>query len=468
MRDARRAPMETQPCATLTLPDGREVALPVLTDEAGAVFVDIRALHPTAGVCCFDPGFGSTAACASKITHVDGERGELLYRGVPVEQLAESSDFVDVAHLLLHGTLPSAAERSVFVATARSHRLVNESLLRFYQGFNHDAHPMAILVGVCGALSAFYNDGLETWGSPKGRDLACVRIISKLPTLAAMAYKKSKGQPFVYPRDDLSFAENFLYMCFAKPTAPFKLDPVAARCLDVIFILHADHEQNASTSTVRIAGSSQANPFACVAAGIASLWGPAHGGANEAVLKMLEEIGTVENIPTFVARAKDKSDPFRLMGFGHRIYKTTDPRAKLMREMCHRLLDHLKLDDPLLELAMALERVALEDEYFVKRRLYPNVDFYSGICFRALGIPVEMFTVIFAVARCIGWVSHWKEMASDPVPRICRPRQMYVGEGRRDYVPLAERPGEPLAEEEGEEDDGCRRIPVHVANAGWH
>ena len=334
--------------------------------------------------------------------------------------------------------------------------MVHEHLIRFFHGFNHDAHPMAIMVGVVGALSAFYNDDIDVRGDASQRDLAGIRVFGKMTTLAAMAYKTAHGQPIVYPRDDLNFAENFLYMMFARPTRPYALDPVAARCLEVILMLHADHEQNASTSTVRIAGSSQANPFACVAAGVASLWGPAHGGANEAVLRMLEEIGSVENIPACVARAKDKSDSFRLMGFGHRLYKTTDPRAKLMRQMCHKLLTHLKIKDPLLDLAMELEKVALSDEYFIKRKLYPNVDFYSGICFRALGIPMNMFTVVFAVGRSIGWISQWCEMASESVSRISRPRQMYEGEAERRFVPLEERGGG--SDDDGEDDADLERI----------
>mmetsp|Transcript_9683 Transcript_9683/g.23916 ORF Transcript_9683/g.23916 Transcript_9683/m.23916 type:complete len:431 (-) Transcript_9683:597-1889(-) len=407
--------------ATLTLPGGRTVEIPVLRDAAGATFLDVRRLFPETGVCTFDPGFNSTASCESTITFIDGKNGRLLYRGYPIEDLAEHGDMVDCAHLLLRGALPTRAQRGAFIVEATHHRLVHENLIRFFHGFNHDAHPMAIMVGVVGALSAFYNDGMDIRDETH-RDKAAIRVFGKITTIAAMAYKTAHGQPIVYPRDDLNFAENFLYMMFALPTCPYALDPVAARCLEVILMLHADHEQNASTSTVRIAGSSQANPFACIAAGAASLWGSAHGGANEAVLHMLEEIGSVENIPACVARAKDKTDSFRLMGFGHRLYKTTDPRAKVMRDMCHKLLSHLKIKDPLLSLAMELERVALSDEYFIKRKLYPNVDFYSGICFRALGIPVNMFTVVFAVGRSIGWITQWSEMAAESVERISRPR----------------------------------------------
>jgi len=433
--------------ATLYLPDGRVLRLPVLRDNAGATFLDVRRLYPEHAVCTFDPGFNSTASCASAITYIDGDKGRLLYRGYPIEDLAKHGDMMDCWHLLLRGSLPTRSERHVFQRDARGHRMVHEHLIRFFNGFQHDAHPMAIMVSVVGALSAFYDKdhGLD-YESAEMRDLAGLRVVGKMTTLAAMAYKTAHGQPIVYPRDDLNLAENFMYMLFALPTRPYEVDPVAAKCLEVILMLHADHEQNASTSTVRIAGSSKANPFACVAAGIASLWGPAHGGANEAVLTMLEDIGTVENIPKFVSKAKSKSDPFRLMGFGHRLYKTTDPRAVLMRDMCHDLLRHLKSEDALLELAMVLERTALEDEYFTSRKLYPNVDFYSGICFRALGIPKNMFTVVFAVARSVGWISQWCEMAGELPARISRPRQMYVGEAEREFVPVESRGGD-------EEDD---------------
>lgn len=387
----------------------------------------------------------------------------------PIEDLAANGDMVDCAYILLRGSLPTSSQRAAFVKEARAHRMVHEHFIRFFHGFNHDAHPMAIMVGVVGAMSAFYNDGLDI-RDPAQRELAAVRVFGKMTTLAAMAYKTAHGQPIVYPRDDLNFAENFLYMMFALPTRKYELDPVAARCLEVILMLHADHEQNASTSTVRIAGSSQANPFACIAAGMASLWGPAHGGANEAVLHMLEEIGSVANIPAFVAKAKDKNDPFRLMGFGHRLYKTMDPRAKLMRDMCHTLLSHLHIEDPLLDLAMELERVALADEYFIKRKLYPNVDFYSGICFRALGIPLNMFTVVFAVGRSIGWVSQWHEMMSESVARISRPRQMYEGETERPFVPLEARLREAQCEggsEDVTEEVGIKRLlSVRVAPPG--
>jgi len=362
--------------ASLALPNGQTVQLPMLVDSAGSSFVDIRNLYGETGVCCFDPGFGSTASCESEITYIDGNRGWLLYRGYPIEQLAAKGDLGDCVYLLLNGELPNQEQRDSYLKRVRGQRLVHESLIKFYSGFRHDAHPMAIMVGVVGALSSFYNDGFDV-RSAESRMHCCFNIIAKMPTLAAMAYKTAIGEPIIYPREDTTLAENFLYMLKARPSAKYVADPVAARCLEVIMILHADHEQNASTSTVRISGSSQANPFACIASGIASLWGPAHGGANEAVLKMLREIGSADNVETFVARAKDKNDSFRLMGFGHRLYKTMDPRAKLMRDMCHKLLDHLKLDDPLLKIAQALEEVALKDEYFIQRKLYPNVDFVS-------------------------------------------------------------------------------------------
>jgi len=420
--------------AVLSLPGGRKIALPLLKDSSGSEFLDVRKLHSEVGVFTFDPGFTSTASCESRITFIDGNQGVLLYRGYPIEQLAEDGDLVDCTYLLLKGELPNHHERCRFLDESR-HRMVHESLIKFYQGFKSDAHPMAIMVGVVGALSSFYNTGFDIHDA-EHRHEACLRIIGKMPTLAAMAYKTSIGEPIIYPRDDLNVAENFLYMMKARPAAFYTVDPVAARCLEVIMILHADHEQNASTSTVRIAGSSQANPFACVAAGIASLWGPAHGGANEAVLKMLREIGSPDRVEECLERAKDKSSSFRLMGFGHRLYKTIDPRARLMREMCHKLLDHLQLDDPLLAVAAELEKVALADEYFVSRKLYPNVDFYSGICFRALGIPEEMMTVVFAVSRSIGWCAQWDESMAGGVPRISRPRQMFMGVAQpRAYVP---------------------------------
>jgi len=425
--------------ATLSFPNGQSIQLPVLTDSSGSQFVDIRKLYPDIGICCFDPGFGSTASCESQITYINGNQGVLLYRGYPIEQLADKGDLADTVYLLLNGELPNQRERSKFEKDVRGQRLVHESLIKFYSGFRYDAHPMAIMVGVVGALSSFFNDDFDI-ESPASRMHCCLNIIAKMPTLAAMAYKTAIGEPIIYPREDTNLAENFLYMLKARPSAKYVSDPVASRCLEVIMILHADHEQNASTSTVRIAGSSQANPFACIASGVASLWGPAHGGANEAVLKMLREIGSADNVETFVARAKDKNDSFRLMGFGHRLYKTIDPRATLMRDMCHTLLNHLQLDDPLLHVAKALEEVALKDEYFIKRKLYPNVDFYSGICFRALGIPESMMTVVFAVSRSIGWCAQWNESMSAGMPRISRPRQVFTGVASvRKYLSPAER-----------------------------
>ncbi|GMH43029.1 hypothetical protein BSKO_10951 [Bryopsis sp. KO-2023] len=422
--------------AHVQLPDGLAFTLPILRDSAGKVFLDVQKLQPTFGICTFDPGFTSTASCSSSITYIDGKRGMLLYRGYPIEDLAERGDFMDTAFLLLFGELPSLKEKDKFENEVKRHSLIHEQLIHFYRGFKHDAHPMAIMVGVVGALSAFYHQSVNA------RDLtdirkAATRLIAKVPTMAAIAYKTSIGQPIVYPRNDLSYSSNLLRMMFAVPCEPYRVDPVLSRALEVFLILHMDHEQNASTSTVRTAGSSQANPFACVASGIAALWGPAHGGANEAVLRMLQEIGTVSNIPKYIARAKDRSDPFRLMGFGHRVYKTYDPRARVMQNVCKEVLAHLgKTSDPLLEIAMELEKIAGRDEYFLRRGLYPNVDFYSGIVLRAMGIPISMFTVLFAVARTVGWVAQWMEMASEPVPKITRPRQMYTGHMLREYRPL--------------------------------
>ncbi|CAK0781067.1 hypothetical protein CVIRNUC_005275 [Coccomyxa viridis] len=413
----------------------------MLTDSSGAHFIDIRKLQPTTGICTFDPGFTSTGSCDSTITYIDGKKGVLLYRGYDIEDLAEQGDFLDSAYLLLMGELPTPEQKTAFDRELTMHTLVHEQLIQFFKGFKHDAHPMAIMVGVVGALSAFepYSADLA---EPASRMRACLRLISRMPTLAAIAYRTSMGYPVIYPRNDLDYASRFLHMMFAWPTQKYEVDTVLARALDKILILHMDHEQNASTSTVRTAGSSQANPFACIASGIAALWGPAHGGANEAVLRMLEEIGCRENIPQALARAKDKQDPFRLMGFGHRVYKTFDPRAKVMQKVCHEVLQHLDIkDDPLLEIAMELERVATHDSYFVQRGLYPNVDFYSGIVLRALGIPLSMYTVLFAVARTVGWVSQWLEMTEQQqvLPKISRPRQMYTGHMQREYVPVKER-----------------------------
>ncbi len=410
------------------------VKLPLLPGSMGPSVFDIRKLYATLGVFTFDPGYGGTAACESKITYIDGDEGVLLHRGYPIEQLAENSSFVEVAYLLLNGELPNAAELAEFERGITTHTMVHEQLRQFYNGFRRDAHPMAVICGVVGALSAFYHDSLDV-NNPAHRHVSAFRLIAKVPTIAAWAYKYSLGQPFMYPRNDLAYAENFLYMMNAVPAEPYVVSPVLARAMDRILILHADHEQNASTSTVRLAGSTGANPFACVAAGIASLWGPAHGGANEAVLKMLAEIGRIENIPAFIEKVKDKNSNIRLMGFGHRVYKNYDPRAKIMQRTCHEVLEELGItDDPLLDLALELERIALHDDYFISKKLYPNVDFYSGIILKAMGIPTSMFTVLFAVARTVGWVSQWKEMMEDPSQRIGRPRQVYTGHPTRDYV----------------------------------
>jgi citrate synthase len=426
----------------MTLTDdqtGRSYELQVLEGTLGPSVIDIQNLYRRTGRFTFDPGFTSTASCASAITFIDGEEGILLHRGYPIEELAAKSDYLEVCYLLLHGELPNAEQKAAFEATITRHTMVHEQLITFFRGFRRDAHPMAIMCGVVGALSAFYHDSTDI-NDPEQRLIAAHRLIAKMPTIAAMAHKYALGQPFMYPRNDLSYAENFLYMTFGVPCEPYHPNSVLSRAMDRILILHADHEQNASTSTVRIAGSSGANPFACIAAGIASLWGPAHGGANEAVLKMLEEIGSKERIPEFIARAKDKDDPFRLMGFGHRVYKHYDPRAAIMRESCHEVLDELGIrEEPLLSLAMELERIALEDEYFIEKKLYPNVDFYSGITMKALGFPTSMFSVLFAVGRTIGWIAQWKEMIEDPVRRIARPRQLYVGSRKRPYLPLEQR-----------------------------
>ncbi len=419
--------------------DGKTATLPVLTGTLGPAVADIRKLQGELGLFTYDPAYGTTAACESKITFIDGDEGVLLHRGYPIDQLAEKAGFLEVAYMLLNGELPTTAENDAFVAQIKQHTMLHEQLRHFYNGFRRDAHPMAILCGTVGALSAFYHDHLDI-NDPRQREISALRLIAKVPTLAAWAYKYTMGFPFVYPRNDLGYAENFLYMMFAMPSEEYTVSPVLARAMDRILILHADHEQNASTSTVRLAGSTGANPFACIAAGIAALWGPAHGGANEAVLKMLAEIGTVENIPDFVAKVKDKSSGVKLMGFGHRVYKNFDPRAKIMQRTCHEVLAELGItDEPMLDLAVELERIALEDPYFVQRKLYPNVDFYSGIILKAMGIPTSMFTVLFAVARTVGWISQWKEMIEEPGQRIGRPRQLYTGAGRRDLVPLAKR-----------------------------
>ncbi len=412
---------------------GKSIELTVQKGTHGPEVLEINRLYHKLGYFTYDPGFLATASCRSAITFIDGEKGELLYRGYTIEQLAEHSNFLEVAYLLMHGELPSTDQDTKFTNIITRHSMLNESLKRFYGGFYHDAHPMAIMVGVVGSLSAFYHDSTDIH-NPKHREIAAHRLIAKMPTIAAACYKHSIGEPSAYPDNSLSYTGNLLHMMFSVPTEKYHVDPIAEKALDLIFVLHADHEQNASTSTVRLAGSSQANPFACIASGITALWGPAHGGANEAVLAMLNEIGTLDRIPKFIAKAKDKNDPFRLMGFGHRVYKNYDPRARIVRETCHELLTKLGYDnDPLFEIAMKLEEVALQDDYFIEHKLYPNVDFYSGLIYKALGIPENMFTVMFAVARTVGWVAQWMEMIAEPKQRIGRPRQLYIGPARRDY-----------------------------------
>ena len=429
---------ESEKTATISL-NGKDVSLPVLSGTMGPDVVDIRKLPAQADVFTYDPGYGETASCSSKITFIDGEKGILLHRGYPIAQLAEQATFMEVAYLLLNGELPDRAQYDGFVNSIKHHTLLHEQIRNFFNGFRRDAHPMAILCGTVGALSSFYHEGLDV-SNAATRYQSALRIIAKIPTIAAWAYKYTQGETFIYPRNDLSYAENFLSMMFAVPSEPYKINPVLARAMDRILILHADHEQNASTSTVRLAGSTGANPFACISAGIAALWGPAHGGANEAVLKMLAEIGHKDNIPEFIAKVKDKNSGVRLMGFGHRVYKNFDPRAKIMQATCHEVLGELGIkDDPLLDLAIELEKIAIHDEYFVKRSLYPNVDFYSGIILKAMGIPTSMFTVLFAVARTTGWISQWKEMIEEPGQRIGRPRQLYTGSPERDFVPFAKR-----------------------------
>jgi citrate synthase len=428
----------TQRTATLNFND-KTTEFPVYSGSIGPDVIDITKLYGQTGAFTYDPGFMSTAACKSSITYIDGDKGELLYRGYPIEQLAESCDFMEVCYLLKNGELPKKPQYDEWVGRVRKHTMVHDQLTRFYQGFRRDAHPMAVLVGVVGGLSAFYHDSLDI-SNQEHRNVAAIRLIAKMPTIVAMAYRYNSGLPFMYPKNDYDYATNFLYMMFSNPCEEYKPNPVLSRALDRILILHADHEQNASTSTVRLSGSSGANPFACIAAGIACLWGPAHGGANEACLKMLEEIGDVSRVPEYIKRAKDKNDSFKLMGFGHRVYKNFDPRAKLMRETCHEVLNELGLhDDPLFKLAIELERIALEDEYFIEKKLYPNVDFYSGIVQRALGIPTKLFTGIFAMARTIGWIAQWHEMISDPEQKIGRPRQLYTGAPARDVVVMAKR-----------------------------
>jgi len=426
--------------ATLTFTDGTPaVDFPVLSGAIGPDVIDIRPLYAKTGKFTYDPGFMSTASCRSTITYIDGDKGVLMYRGYPIEALAEHCDFLEVAYLILYGELPNQKQRDEFFKTVTNHTMVNEQLVRFYSGFRRDAHPMAVLCGVVGALSAFYHDALNI-NDPRHREISAFRLIAKLPTITAMCYKYNQGQPFMYPRNSLGYVENFLYMMFGTPCADWKPNLILTNALNRILILHADHEQNASTSTVRTAGSSGANPFACIASGVASLWGPAHGGANEAVLKMLAEIGDVDHIGQYIKRVKDKGDHTVLYGFGHRVYKNYDPRAKIIQKTCHEVLDELGLkDDKLFKLAMALEKIALEDEYFVSRKLYPNVDFYSGIVYKALGIPVGMFTAFFAVARTVGWIAQWHEMIGDPDQKIARPRQLYTGQSKREFVPMEKR-----------------------------
>src|SRR3954466_8514985 len=430
-----------QSAGTMTLTDdatGKSIKLPVIEGSIGPKVIDIRKLYAQTGYFTYDPGFMATAACRSSITYIDGDEGILLYRGYPIQELAGKSDFLEVAYLLLNGELPNPAQKKQFVHDITHHTMVHEQIATFFRGFRRDAPPMAVLCGVVGALSAFYHDSTDI-NDPYQRMIASHRLIAKLPTIGAMAYKYSLGQPFMYPKNSLGYAENFLYMTFAVPCEEYKVSPTLARAMDRIFILHADHEQNASTATVRNAGSSGANPFACIAAGIASLWGPAHGGANEAVLKMLDEIGDPKNIPNFIDKVKDKPSHIRLMGFGHRVYKNYDPRAKVMQQTCYEVLQELGVKDPLLDVAMELERIALQDEYFVERKLYPNVDFYSGIILKAMGFPVSMFTVLFAVARTVGWVAQWKEMIEDPAYKIGRPRQLYTGAPKRKFVDVEKR-----------------------------
>jgi citrate synthase len=426
--------------ATLTFSDGTpQLDFPVLTGSVGPDVIDVRALYAKTGKFTYDPGFMSTASCRSSITYIDGDQGILQYRGYPIEQLAEHCSFLEVAYLIWNGELPTQRQLEEFVNIVTHHTMVHEQLIRFYSGFRRDAHPMGVLCGVVGALSAFYHDSINIYDA-RSREISAFRLIAKMPTITAMTYKYNVGQPFMYPKNALGYVDNFLYMMFGTPCEEYQSNPVLTRALERILILHADHEQNASTSTVRLAGSSGANPFACIAAGVASLWGQAHGGANEAVLKMLGEIEDAKNIPAFIRRVKDKQDHAMLMGFGHRVYKNYDPRAKIIQKTCHEVLEELDLkDDKLFKLAMALERIALEDEYFVKRKLYPNVDFYSGIVYKALGIPVSMFTAVFALARTVGWIAQWNEMITDPDQKIGRPRQLFAGAARREFVPINKR-----------------------------
>jgi citrate synthase len=429
----------SQDAYRLTSPDGSEMELPVRSGTVGPDVIDIGRLYQEKGVFTYDPGFVATGSCESDITFIDGEKGILMYRGYPVEQLAAHSSFIEVSYLLLNDELPNAAQLAEFDNTIRRHTMLNEGMLSFFKGFRYDAHPMAMLSAVVGSMSAYYHEEMDATNQAH-RNIFSHRILAKLPTIAAAAYKLNCGQPFIYPRNDLSYTENLLHMLFAVPTEPYEIDPIAAEALDLLFILHADHEQNCSTSTVRMAGSSGANPYSAIAAGVSALWGPAHGGANEAVLDMLEEIGDVSQIGKYVDKAKDKDDPFRLMGFGHRVYKNFDPRATIIREMCHKVMKQLdRKDTPVFDLALELEEVALKDDYFIEKNLYPNVDFYSGIIYRALGIPTSMFTVMFALGRSVGWTAHWREMISDTQTKIARPRQLYTGPVARDYIQVEKR-----------------------------
>ena len=424
--------------ASITI-DGARHEFPVFKGTLGPDVIDIGVLYQNTGHFTYDSGFRSTASCESKITFIDGDKGVLLYRGYPIDQLAEQSNFVETCYLLLYGQLPTREQYQEFRRRVVNHAMVNEQMTRFYTGFRRDAHPMAVMLGVVGALSAFYHDSTDI-SDPLQREIASIRMIAKMPTIAAMAYKYSIGQPFIYPRNELDYSANFLHMCFAVPREEYEVDPVLARAMDRIFILHADHEQNPSTSTVRLAGSTGANPFACISAGIACLWGPAYGGANEAALMMLQEIGTVDRIPEYIKRAKDRNDSFRLVGFGHRVYKSYDPRARILQKTCHEVLDAVgHRNDPIIQVALELERIALNDDYFVEKKLYPNIDFYSGIALKALGFPTEMFTVLFAIARTVGWIAQWKEMIEDPIQRIGRPRQLYTGASERSYISIEAR-----------------------------
>lgn len=438
MANVVKMPKNSEKTTSSTSGSSGTFTFPILEGTIGPKVADVRKLYSEHGMFTYDPGFMSTAACQSGVTYIDGDKGELLYRGYPIEQLAASSSYLEVCYLLLFGELPSPKQLEEFENTVLTHSMVHEQVHTFYHGFRPDAHPMSILCGVTGALASFYHDSTDIHNA-RHREITAYRLIAKMPTLVAMAYKYSVGQPFMYPDNNLSYAGNFLRMMFAVPTNEYIVNPTVERAMDVIFTLHADHEQNASTSTVRLAGSSGANPFACIAAGVATLWGPAHGGANEAVLHMLKEIGHVKNVPAFVEKVKDKLSATKLMGFGHRVYKNFDPRAKIMKENCHAVLKELGVNDPALEVAMELERIALSDDYFISRKLYPNVDFYSGIILRAIGIPTNMFTCIFALARTVGWITHWNEMIGEADQKIGRPRQLYIGPARRDFVPLGKR-----------------------------